>query len=361
MAGNLWGADVAQLRTLAQQFGKTSESLLQQSTTLTSAINSNTAWKGADGARFSSEWNSSHRALIQKTAFALKAESKRLLTHAEQQEKASNAAAGAGGGPGALGAAGGNWAVVGGAAVVGGVRAAMGFQKNIKAPLTLAKHVGQYGWVLKNQRAELAQTMLTKGRHRLGGPAFDSRHLGQTTAGNRALEVLLKDTGKSNRILARIDKASDIVSLKNLNKYIGPLSKFGPLLEEKAWIGAGSKLEWLGKSGLARGLGWAGVGFSAADSVRSFADGDIKGGVGSALKAGLGVGCFLPPPAGTVCQVASVGVAIYENWETISSVGKNVGEGIANAVKDPGKFVSDAQDTVKDAGTSVAKFFGFGD
>ena len=361
MAGNLWGADVAQLRTLAQQFGKTSETLLQQSTTLTSAINSNTAWKGADGARFSSEWNSGHRALIQKTAFALKAESKRLLTHAEQQEKASNAATGAGGGPGALGGAGGNWAVVGGAAVVGGVRAAMKDQTNIKAPLTLAKHVGQYGWVLKNQRAELAQTMLTKGRHRLGGPTFDGRHLRQTTAGNRALEVLLKDTGKSSRILARIDKASDIASLKNLNKYFGPLSKFGPLLEEKAWIGAGSKLEWLGKSGLARGLGWAGVGFSAADSVRSFAEGDIKSGVGSALKAGLGVGCFLPPPAGTVCQVASVGVAIYENWDTISSVGQNVGEGIANAVKDPGKFVSDAGDTVKDAGKSVAKFFGFGD
>ena len=237
----------------------------------------------------------------------------------------------------------------------------MGVQRNIKAPLTLAKHVGQYGWVLKNKRAEMAQNLLTKGRHRLGGPVFDSRHLMQTTAGNRALEVLLKDTGKSSRILARIDKASDIASLKNLNKYIGPLSKFGPLLEEKAWLGAGTKLEWLGKSGLARGLGWAGIGFSAVDSVQSFADGDIKGGMASAGKGLLGVGCFLPPPAGTVCQVASVGIAIYENWDTISSVGKNVGEGIVNAVKDPGKFVSDAADNVVDAGKSVANFFGFGD
>lgn len=368
MAGNLWGADVAQLRTLAQQFGKTSETLLQQSTTLTSAINNNTVWKGADGARFTSEWNGSHRALIQKTALALKAESKRLLTHAEQQEKASNAATGAGGGPGAIGGAGGGWAVVGGAAVVGGIRAAMGVQKNIKAPLTLAKHVGQYGWVLKNQRAELARTMLTKGRHRLGGPAFDSRHLRQTTAGNRALEVLLKDTGKSSRILAGIDKASDIASLKNLNKYTGPLEKFiKPLgkfegfFAEKPGFGAGGKAEWLGKTGLARGLGWLGVGFNAADSVQSFASGDVRGGLGSAGKAVLGVGCFLPPPAGTVCQVASVGIAIYENWDTISSVGQNIGEGIANAVKDPGKFVSDAGDSVKDAGKSVAKFFGFGD
>ena len=149
MAGNLWGADVAQLRTLAQQFGKTSETLLQQSTTLTSAINGNTSWKGADGARFTSEWNGSHRALIQKTALALKAESKRLLTHAEQQEKASNAATGAGGGPGALGPGGnGSDGELGCSSAercrrIGGLRAAMRIQKNLKAPLTLAKHVGQ--------------------------------------------------------------------------------------------------------------------------------------------------------------------------------------------------------------------------
>ena len=81
----------------------------------------------------------------------------------------------------------------------------------------------------------------------------------------------------------------------------------------------------------------------------------------TALKAMLGVGCFLPPPAGTVCQVASVGIAVYENWDTISSVGKNIGEGIVDAVKDPGEFVSDTADTVKDAGKSVANFLGFGD
>ena len=357
MAGNLWGADVAQLRTLAQQFGKTSETLLQQSTTLTSAINGNTSWKGADGARFTSEWNSSHRALIQKTAFALKAESKRLMTHAEQQEKASNAATGGGPGPLTPGGAGsdGNWAVVGGAAAVGGIRAAMAFQKNIKAPLTLAKHAGQFGWVLKNQRADFIKSFV-QGQHRIGGPGFAPHRL----LSNPALDDLLKGSTAANRGLAAIDKASDIVSLKNLNKYIGPLGKFEGVFAEKPWLGAGTKLEWLGKSGLARGLGWAGVGFSAVDSVRSFADGDIKGGMASAGKGLLGVGCFLPPPAGTVCQVASVGIAIYENWDTISSVGKNIGEGVVNAVKDPGKFVSDATDTVKDAGKSVAKFFGFG-
>jgi uncharacterized protein YukE len=370
MAGNLWGADVAQLRTLAQQFGKTSETLLQQSTTLTSAINGNTAWKGADGARFKSDWNGNHRALIQKTALALKEESKRLMTHAEQQEKASNAAAGAGGGPGFPGAPGspGNWALLGGAAGLGILRNFMGVQKNIKAPLTLAKHVGQYGWVLKNQRAEFVKSMLTKGRHRLGGPAFDTRHLWQNTAGNKNLDTLLKESSKNSRALKFIDQASDVASLKNLqdikgplDKFLGPLNKVASLTAERSLLGEGTRYEWLGKAGLARGLGWAGVGFSAYDSVQSFAKGDIENGLGSAFKAGLGVGSFLPPPAGTVCQVASVGIAVYENWDTISSVGKNVGEGIVNAVKDPGKFVSDTADNVKDAGKSVAKFFGFGD
>ncbi|MGO4193236.1 hypothetical protein AB4Y67_16405 [Arthrobacter sp. YAF17] len=360
MAGNLWGADVAQLRTLAQQFGKTSETLLQQSTTLTSAINGNTSWKGADGARFTSEWNSSHRALIQKTAFALKAESKRLLTHAEQQEKASNSATGAGGGVGALGGArngDGAFALLGGALAggIGGLRAAMLIQKYLKAPLTLAKHTGQLGWVLKNQRADFIKSFV-QGKHRIGGPGFAPHRL----ISNPALDDLLKGSAVANRGLAAIDKASDIASLKNLNKYIGPLGKFEGFFAEKPWIGAGTKLEWLGKSGLARGLGWAGVGFSAVDSVRSFADGDIKGGAASLGKTALGIGCFLPPPAGTVCQVASVGIAVYENWDTISSVGQNIGEGVVNAVKDPGKFVSDAADNVKDAGKSVAKFFGFG-
>jgi len=365
MATNVWGADVAQLRLLAQHFGATSETLLQQSTALTSAINNTTSWKGADGARFKSEWNGSHRALLQQTARSLKEQSKRLMTQAEEQEKASNAAAGSGGGPGhpvrlgpdgsgpgALGLAGG--VLTGSAAVLKGF---MGVQKDIKAPLTLAKHFGQYGWVLKNQQAAVAKAFFTNGRHRVGGPGFAAGNL----LGSRPLRDLLAESAQTSRALGIVDKASDIASLKDLNKHIPGLSRLAPLLEERQLFGAGKSWDWLGKSGLSRTLGWAGVGFNAVDTVRSFADGDLKGGAGSLGKTLLGVGCFMPPPAGTVCQVASAGIAIYENWDTISSVGKNVAEGIVTAVKDPGKFVSDAADNVKDAGESVAKFFGFGD
>jgi uncharacterized protein YukE len=355
----LWGADVAQLRTLAQQFGKVSDNLLNTSAQLTNQINNNPSWKGSDAAQFRSDWNGNHRALLQQTARALKDESRKLLDNANQQEKASDAAPGSGGGPVTLGEPGGSLAGVLGGVLLGGIgalRAGMNIQKFIKAPLTLAKHLGQYGWVLKNQRADFIKAFL-QGSHRVGGPGFAAHRL----LGNPALDDLLKGSAAANRGLGLIDKASDIASLKNLNQHIGVLSKFGPVLEEKPWLGAGTKLEWLGKSGLARGLGWAGVGFSAYDSVKSFADGDIKGGLAGVGKTALGVGCFLPPPAGTVCQVASVGIAVYENWDTISSVGKNIGEGVVNAVKDPGKFVRDAAGTLADAGKSVGKFFGFGD
>ncbi|MFC7850426.1 WXG100 family type VII secretion target [Arthrobacter sp. NPDC057388] len=364
MTGNLWGADVAQLRTLAQQFGKVSDNLLNTSAQLTNQINNNPSWKGSDAAQFRSDWNGNHRALLQQTARALKDESRKLLDNANQQEKASDAAPGSGGGPIGLSEPGGSLAGVLGGVLLGGIgalRAGMNIQKFIKAPLTLAKHLGQYGWVLKNDGWNaMKQPLLTKGRHRLGGPVFEGRHLWQTTAGNKAFDDLLKNSASSSRTLGFIDKASDIASLKNLHTLPG-LSKLAPLLEEKPWIGAGRQFEWLGKSGLARGLGWAGVGFSAVDSVNSFANGDIKNGLAGVGKTALGIGCFLPPPAGTVCQVASVGVAVYENWDTISSVGKNIGEGVVNAVKDPGKFVSGAANTLADAGKSVGKFFGFGD
>ncbi|MFC0456285.1 hypothetical protein ACFFGR_06940 [Arthrobacter liuii] len=370
MAGTLWGADIEQLRTLAQQFSKTADLLQQQSTQLSSQINNNPAWKGADAQRFRSDWNSNHRTLLQQTVTRLQQESKVLLRNADEQEKASTNGSGGAGGKGTGPTAGtpDNWALLGGAALAGGLTNFMAVQKNVKAPLTLAKHIGQYGWVAKNNGADMVKSMLTKGRHRIGGPAFDSRHLWQTTQGNKNLESLLKTSSDKNRAIRLIDRASDIASLKNLDRYtegmdkfLKPLDRIASLTAEKPWIGAGSRFEWLGKSGLARGLGWVGVGFSAYDSVQSFADGNLEQGAVSLGKTALGIGCFLPPPAGTVCQVASAGIAIYENWDTISSVGKNVGEGIANAVKDPGKFVSDAGKTINDAGKSVAKFFGFAD
>ncbi|MCB5292920.1 WXG100 family type VII secretion target [Arthrobacter sp. SO3] len=340
MAGNLWGADVAQLRTLAQQFGKTSETLLQQSTTLTSAINNNTAWKGADAARFTSEWNGSHRALIQKTAHALKAESKRLLTHAEQQEKASNAATGGGGSAG-----------------IAGISVRSGTGSNPWGPDWLAKGSPfRDAWGFRG----MTKTAFDLPKNVFGLATMASKGFGTFT--NAAAWGRLPATSATYNLL---DSATDLIGLKNLQKYVPAFNKFSGVFAESAWLfkGKGTVLEALGKGGLGRGLGWAGVGLNGFDAVKNFAEGNPEAGAWSGAKAALGVACFLPPPAGTVCAVASAAIAIYEIpavKEFVNGAASDVADAVGAAVKDPGKFVEDTGKNLADLGKGAASFLGFG-
>jgi hypothetical protein len=102
----MWGADVAQLRMLAQQFGKTAQLLLQHSAQLSSHINNTPSWRGEDAEHFRSDWNSSHRMLLQQTASRLKQESKLLLKNADEQDQASKHGGPGGSGPGGSGSGG---------------------------------------------------------------------------------------------------------------------------------------------------------------------------------------------------------------------------------------------------------------
>jgi hypothetical protein len=315
------------MRTLAQQFGKTSETLLQQSTTLTSAINGNTAWKGADGARFKTEWNGSHRALIQKTAMALKEESKRLMTHAEQQEKASNAAFGAGGGPGAPGTP--------------GARGGQGTGSNPWGPdwLTGPDSPFRGGWDIYN---------LIKAIPNLRSGLFD---IGAMLHKSRIGDFL---------------DASAWRTFQNSNEF----SKFFNLsnqLFEGRWHEAFNLTEgtkaFRAFDGLGRGLGALGVGLDALDAVNATKDGDYRSAAYSGAKALIGVGSFLPPPAGTVCMVASAGLAIYDNVPIVRDSVNYVGGQIADGASELADSVSDGAsavaDTVSDGAEAVSDFFGF--
>lgn len=326
MAGNLWGADVAQLRTLAQQFGKTSETLLQQSSTLTSAINGNTSWKGADGARFTSEWNSSHRALIQKTALALKAESKRLMTHAEQQEKASSNGSGSGA-PGVPGTP--------------GTREGQGTHNNPWGPDWLSGPDSPFrgGWDIYN---------LVKALPNLRSGLFD---IGAMLHKSRIGDFL---------------DASAWRAFQNSNEF----SKFFNIsnqLFEGRWHEAFNLTEgtkaFRAFDGLGKGLGVLGVGLDGLDAVNAAKDGDYSSAAYSGTKALIGAGSFLPPPAGTVCMVASAGLAIYDNvpivHDSVNYVGGQIADGavaVADAVSDGASAVAD---TVSDSAEAVGDFFGF--
>lgn len=343
MTGNLWGADVAQLRTLAQQFGKASEVLQQQSTLLTSQINNNSSWKGNDALQFRSDWNGNHHALLQRAADRLKEESKKLLENANDQEKASGGEPGSGGGPlGGSGSGGSgsgdkpsdpwgpDWLAKGSP-----FRDAWGIRGAFKASVDLPKNV-----------------------------------FGLATMASKGLDAF-QDVEKWAKLPAKsiaynlMDSATDWMGLKNLHKYIPALNQFGGVFKESAFLfkGQGDLLESLGKGGLGRAIGWAGVGLNAFDTAKNIADGNVDGALWSGAKTALGVASFLPPPAGTVCMVASAAIAVYEIpavKEFVNGAASTVANTVTDAVKDPGKFVADTGKNLADLGKGAASFLGFG-
>lgn len=103
MAGNFYGADVAQLRQLAKQLASGANRLDLLGQQLSGAISAG-AWKGHDGERFRSDWTSSLLLLLKSATAGLESASKTLLANADEQEQASNSGGGSGGsGPGGSG------------------------------------------------------------------------------------------------------------------------------------------------------------------------------------------------------------------------------------------------------------------
>jgi hypothetical protein len=160
-----------------------------------------------------------------------------------------------------------------------------------------------------------------------------------------------------------MDSATDLLGLKDLQKYFPNLNGMKGFFADSPLFfkGQGNVMESLGKGGLGRGLGWLGVGLGAFDTVKYATEGKVGDAVWSGVKTGLGVACFLPPPAGTAAQVISAGIAIYEIPAVkhfVNDGAKAVADTVSNAVKDTGKFVDDVGDNLKDAGKGVKDFFG---
>ncbi|WP_426988886.1 WXG100 family type VII secretion target [Pseudarthrobacter sp. Y6] len=103
MAGNFYGADVAQLRQLAKDLANGATRMDQLGQQLGSSIASS-PWKGNDGARFRADWSSTHAKALRTAAAGIQQASKALLENAAQQDRASAGSPGSssGGGPGTV-------------------------------------------------------------------------------------------------------------------------------------------------------------------------------------------------------------------------------------------------------------------
>jgi hypothetical protein len=343
VTGNLWGADVAQLRTLAQQFGNVSDHLMQTSLQLTNQINSNPSWKGNDATQFRSDWNGNHRALIQRTVRALKDESRKLLDNANEQEKASDAAPGSGGGPVGVFAGDPGWT---------------GDSGDEGKPFQLGPD-----WLADDENSPFRKGWetynLIKAFPNLRAGIYDIASMLDKSQMRQFLSRAAWDTfQESNAISRYFNMSSDL---------------FDGKLHTALNLAPGtSAFKALGAFG--HGLGGVGVGLDALDAVNKLQTGDTGGAYYSGAKMILGVGSFFPPPAGTVCMVAGGALALYDNvpavkssvnWvggklaEGLNTAGGAIGQGTeaaGEAIADAGEAVGDA---VSDGAKSVSKFFGF--
>ena len=79
---NFYGADVAQLRRLAQDLANDANRLDQLGQQVGSSIASS-PWKGLDGERFRSDWNGTHARVLRAAAAGIPSASKALLQKAD--------------------------------------------------------------------------------------------------------------------------------------------------------------------------------------------------------------------------------------------------------------------------------------
>lgn len=327
MAGNIWGADVAELRTLAQQFGKASDTLLQQSTLLGSQINNNPSWKGQDAAMFRSDWNGSHRALIQQAAAALRQQSKKLLEDANQQENASNTGGAGGSGTGGPGA---------------GVPGANG----PLAPIPGQASNNPWGpdWLTDPDspfRDGWDNYALTKAFPNLRAGLFD------LTAFINKADSVAEFFSKDFRDVAKAFQDSNMLS-----QYFNTSSElFDGRWDTALNLADGGRAATFFEFG-GKALGVLGVGLDVMDSVNNIKEGDGGAALYSGIKAGLGVASFAPPPIGTAAMVASGALAIYDNVpivkETVNAIGGSIADGAQTVWEGAG-----------DAAENVGDFFGF--
>ncbi|MFK0041255.1 hypothetical protein ACIQTW_15585 [Paenarthrobacter sp. NPDC090517] len=322
MAG-FYGADIAQLRSLAGVMGKAADAISLQSTQLSNAINSTTAWQGRDATVFKGDWNSQHRQSLVKAANMLRENASQLKKHANQQEFASHND--------------------GSGTSVGVLKdlydTAMGV-KGLAAPLWTA-----YKY-LKLGNAEWVKTREVLTNWRAGGTVVRDA-MTALRNGEKVTDVLtdLKANIPYSQAFQEASKFSK--GLRIAGALAAPLNIVGGISdminpEHDGWRGTGDRV--------AGGL-------------------SVVGGVGSIMLMTAGGAALLGPigapiviGAGIVAGAWALGNLVADNWDSISNFARNPGSYIADGAKEVAGFAKDVgskvADGVSDAAKSVGSFVG---
>ncbi|MCR1162086.1 MULTISPECIES: hypothetical protein [Micrococcaceae] len=318
MAG-FYGADIAQLRSLAGVMGKAADAISLQGTQLSNAINSTTAWQGRDATVFKGEWNSQHRQSLMKAANMLRENASQLKKHANQQEFASHND--------------------GSGTSVGVLKdvydSGMGV-KDLAAQLWTAYKYGKLG------HAEWVKTREVLTNWRAGGTVVRDA-LTALRNGEKVTDVLTDLKANIPYSQAFQDASKFSKGLRVAGALAAPLNIVGGISdminpEHDGWRGTGDRV--------AGGL-------------------SVVGGVGSIMLMTAGGAALLGPigapiviGAGIVAGAWALGNLVADNWDSISNFARNPGSYIADGAKEVAGFAKDVGSKVADGVGNAAKSVG---
>ncbi len=318
MAG-FYGADIAQLRSLAGVMGKAADAISLQGTQLSNAINSATAWQGRDATVFKGDWNSQHRQSLMKAANMLRENASQLKKHANQQEFASHND--------------------GSGTSVGVLKdvydSGMGV-KDLAAQLWTAYKYGKLG------HAEWVKTREVLTNWRAGGTVVRDA-LTALRNGEKVTDVLTDLKANIPYSQAFQDASKFSKGLRVAGALAAPLNIVGGISdminpEHDGWRGTGDRV--------AGGL-------------------SVVGGVGSIMLMTAGGAALLGPigapiviGAGIVAGAWALGNLVADNWDSISNFARNPGSYIADGAKEVAGFAKDVGSKVADGVGNAAKSVG---
>jgi len=318
MAG-FYGADIAQLRSLAGVMGKAADAISLQGTQLSNAINSTTAWQGRDATVFKGDWNTQHRQSLMKAANMLRENASQLKKHANQQEFASHND--------------GSGTSVG---VLKDVFDTGSGVKDLAAQLWTAYKYGKLG------HAEWVKTREVLTNWRAGGTVIRDA-LAALRNGEKVTDVLTD-------LKANIPFSQAFQDASRLSK---GLRVAGALAAPLNIVGGISDMI------NPQHDGWRGTGDRVAGGL------SVVGGVGSIMLMTAGGAALLGPigapiviGAGIVAGAWALGNLVADNWDSISNFARNPGSYIADGAKEVAGFAKDVGSKVADGVGNAAKSVG---
>lgn len=318
MAG-IYGADIAQLGSLAGVMGKAAEAINLQSAQLTNAINTANAWQGRDASMFKSEWISQHRQSLMKAASMLRENASELKKHANQQEFASHN---------------------------DGSRSSVGVLKDVYDTGLGVKDLGAQLWTAykygKLGYAEWVKTREVLTNWRAGGTVVRDA-LTALRNGEKVTDVITDLKANIPYSQAFQDASKFSKGLRVAGALAAPLNIVGGISdminpEHDGWRGTGDRV--------AGGL-------------------SVVGGVGSIMLMTAGGAALLGPigapiviGAGIVAGAWALGNLVADNWDSISNFARNPGSYIADGAREVGNFAKDVGSKVADGVSNAAKSVG---